>query len=70
MSSDECEFDENEVFNPVTGSIDSPQTAGDDMTEEEKIAESERLLELFERLERNGIIRVMTTNDTNNPNTS
>ena len=40
---------------PMAASAARP---GDGMTEEEKEAETERLLDLFERLERTGVMRI------------
>ena len=47
---------------PVTGGPPRPPTL-DDMTEEEKEAEAEKLVHLFEQLERTGVVKVMTKTD-------
>lgn len=62
LSSDEDEFWERKLegINPVTGQAqDTLPTAGEDMTEEEKEAESKRLLDLFDRLDKTGIIKAI-----------
>jgi hypothetical protein len=44
------------AINPITGSIQEVQPEDDEMTEEEREAEAERLFVLFDRLERSGAI--------------
>ena len=44
------------TINPITGAIQQPSAPSDEMTEEEKEAEAERLFVLFDRLERTGAI--------------
>lgn len=60
-SSDEEEiFNSQEAgFNPITGMAEEGIPAGADMTEEEKEQEKQRLLELFEKLEKTGVMKVM-----------
>lgn len=62
LSSDEDAMtnDQTAGINPVTGAEDSEMApAGADMTEEEKEAERDRLIDLFERLEKTGVMKVM-----------
>ncbi|KAF8306234.1 hypothetical protein DL93DRAFT_2172173 [Clavulina sp. PMI_390] len=42
-------------INPITGMVSQPHPVDDNMTEEEKEAEAERLFVLFDRLERTGM---------------
>lgn len=49
------------VINPITGAyedLSDPVPAGEEMTQEEKERESERLFVLFERMARSGVIQV------------
>lgn len=54
------ELAEDEHINPITGVVekegDKRNTAMEDMTEEEKEAEAEKLFHLFDRLERSGAL--------------
>jgi len=74
-SSDEEEVHANRLagFDPITGQAKTDAEgipAGNDMTEEEKEAEKERLIRLFERLERTGVMTVMPQNDNNDGDVS
>ncbi|KZV60313.1 hypothetical protein PENSPDRAFT_620141 [Peniophora sp. CONT] len=44
------------TINPITGAVNQPAQDSDEMTEEEKEAEAEKLFVLFDRLERTGAI--------------
>lgn len=60
LSSDEeamCD-ERSRGINPVTGIPFAQNTASDEMTEEEKEAEAERLIQLFDRIERTGVMKV------------
>lgn len=50
---------EDEHVNPITGAQEKNTTAADTMTMEEKEQETERLLDLFHRMEKNGMIQVV-----------
>lgn len=63
---DDASSDEEEIFskqeagfNPITGIAEEGIPAGADMTEEEKEQEKKRLLELFEKLEKTGVMKVL-----------
>lgn len=62
----DLQSDEEEIWshgfddvNPVTGQYISMDAAGEDMTPEEKEAENARLMELFEKLEKTGVMKVI-----------
>lgn len=59
-SSDEGENQSN--LNPVTGTEDMPKEV-EEMTEEEKEIEAERIMGLIKKLEDNGIVKVLRRED-------
>lgn len=59
-SSDEGENQSN--LNPVTGTEDMPKEV-EEMTEEEKEIEAERIMGLIKKLEDNGIVKVLRKED-------
>lgn len=58
-SSDSNDSDDGQNINPITGTVYKPgdRSVLDDMTEEEKEREAEKLFVLFDRLEKSGIAR-------------
>lgn len=59
-SSDEDEAHSNRLtgFNPITGKDESDSRPLEEMTEEEKEAETERVLQALEQLEKTGIVKM------------
>lgn len=61
-SDEELMFNDHlEGINPITGQVqgEAADMFGDDMTEEEKEAERERLADLFDKLEKTGVMKVI-----------
>jgi len=57
----EGDVEDDEDYNPVTGARQDPGLSpSQSMTEEEKEAEAERLVHLFDRLNKTGVIQVMS----------